>query len=1440
MHTLLQALLLSGLLGIRHVVAYDTWHAIDTTAVVCSKKDVPEAETAANLAKGKPVTCSPDVLNCNAQITDEKLSCASPAKGRGITCRQGLLGYGLPWVQIDLGSAQEFNEVVLYQSAPDCPDDMKSRTYCEWKVEVSTDDLSSSFVSVYETERHKTEFTLDTGNVKRFNRTITARYVRFSSGPNNELLGSRDIPFVGVEVYKRDLSVPPERKRERYSIGIEYTSQMDLGAPHVFTILRRSSESTKLRLRVVDAKQKLVLDQNVTVAKLEESGQQQTDASCTCSNPTLPVAVQSRYGSNYGLGCGDWDSQNCGSLWDSPGSWCCKSWCYVNASCRNAYQSTVLPGQYFSYAACSTPSSQLDTCNWTKTKDPCECKNVSDIMDDRMKSLFPADYGSQCQAWDSTNCELNYKPDQIDTWCCKQWCYVDKTCPHAIPSLNAGMEDKLFWTPQTCTQDSKAISQCPYKPLVLESEENADLCQCINQKMPAHLLPKGAPADYGSKCSAHDATLCKQFYPFAEPDMWCCSSWCWVGEECPARKESTIWPGRYYSDFACGWDVSVVTTCPWSDACKCASKNQGIDTAKFGADYGTSCKNWDAGDCNGMYGNTSFWSNTSRNDWCCQSWCYVNESCPIAAASIIGSQQPYSYAACEDDGTAYSESTNKCAQPSSCGCSGETMPSSEAKLPAGIVSLSSDYGTSCKAHDQSTCALFGGANSILCCQSWCWVDELCTDGIPSSVWPGHFYSNSSCTIDSSSFRNCMLSDACKCIGDNKGVDEARFGADYGKACRAWDSKNCYQQWGPSSTTPDLWNSSGNNDWCCENWCYVSPDCPLADGYGEAAYPYSYGACSATGAKFDDSTKTCPNARRLTEETKVAELIPPMPAEKTHFLAQAEQAEPENCESFFLVDGRSPIELPETYADARSSFGTMCQDEGYDAAICEDATKLVFKGFPEDSSKMFAGTDICKRLMVASAAAMAYSTGADSRDKDAALPQGDEQQTSHRADFDEAWTLASDLQQLLRLRRGDASGSTGGALAFDRTLELKLKTVSSTGTLSLPSEAPVRRTKGYGGYGGYSGYSYSAPVSVRRRTPSRPVAPSLRRRSATSRPTTYDTGFRRRAASAAGVAVTHRRRTTSVTGQTHTSTATGGAPYGYTSHSYMNSNFGGRPPQRYDYGYSGYGAYDNGYRSNMAMYAGGGYLMGSHYGGNHYYGGAGYYHTQHYVNDNQQVEWCMMPSDDANAVVQLAECTGCFAKYGFCESAADCFTKGGCGYTLTKGLSRDDLMQTGFIPEKFTPPLTVYIDELSGNGLSKAEVCPPLTKEEIEFHKQFKKLLSFPLDMFLTLTRVDELGDGKADPAPTPKPACEKNTNYPCRPGSYAGQVGQVACYGDEELCQADTWGELMCFCKQGYCLEGEGSSAVCHESAAADFGRASFISTLALSIALSTWLRHLD
>ena len=112
--------------------------------------------------------------------------------------------------------------------------------------------------------------------------------------------------------------------------------------------------------------------------------------------------------------------------------------------------------------------------------------------------------------------------------------------------------------------------QCPYKP---EPNVSADTrCDCSNTTVPSYWLAfydlEEVP-NYGQECAPHDFDSCRTTFPGATHDMWCCESWCWVNESCPAAYSSTLFLGYFWTDQHCQNNAEAISSCPYSSACEC-------------------------------------------------------------------------------------------------------------------------------------------------------------------------------------------------------------------------------------------------------------------------------------------------------------------------------------------------------------------------------------------------------------------------------------------------------------------------------------------------------------------------------------------------------------------------------------------------------------------------------------------------------------------------------------------------------------------------------------------------------------------------------------------------------------------------------------------------------------------------------------------------------
>lgn len=62
------------------------------------------------------------------------------------------------------------------------------------------------------------------------------------------------------------------------------------------------------------------------------------------------------------------------------------------------------------------------------------------------RTLFPLTYGNTCKAWEKDYC-ADMWPGTNDPggWCCEDWCYVNASCPTAVPSWQNASAEAMWW-----------------------------------------------------------------------------------------------------------------------------------------------------------------------------------------------------------------------------------------------------------------------------------------------------------------------------------------------------------------------------------------------------------------------------------------------------------------------------------------------------------------------------------------------------------------------------------------------------------------------------------------------------------------------------------------------------------------------------------------------------------------------------------------------------------------------------------------------------------------------------------------------------------------------------------------------------------------------------------------------------------------------------------
>merc|ERR1719247_3764561 len=373
-----------------------------------------------------------------------------------------------------------------------------------------------------------------------------------------------------------------------------------------------------------------------------------TPAAETCECVGLPPdlleneTARKGYPATYGDSCASHDLTTAACSGDIKPAWCYESWCYVNPSCAVSDKkgSFFFPGHelYYSYQQCGALDAfaasacgehhDAESCTAFSSNcvfnaitgacqnKLCQCTGDNMLTGENLKK-YGESYGEMCKNWDQDSC-TNWETEgagfDLGLWCCKDWCYVDPSCPSAEASE---LHEALAYSYLACPDDAQDLLQCPWKdaidfggdPLKLSTEEAellsgggtepqpavhppmeeeesmsmpvtpaAETCECVG--LPPDLLEnetarKGYPATYGDSCASHDLTTAA-----CSGDIkpaWCYESWCYVNPSCAVsdKKGSFFFPGHelYYSYQQCGaLDAFAASACgEHHDAESCTS-----------------------------------------------------------------------------------------------------------------------------------------------------------------------------------------------------------------------------------------------------------------------------------------------------------------------------------------------------------------------------------------------------------------------------------------------------------------------------------------------------------------------------------------------------------------------------------------------------------------------------------------------------------------------------------------------------------------------------------------------------------------------------------------------------------------------------------------------------------------------------------------------------
>ncbi len=97
-------------------------------------------------------------------------------------------------------------------------------------------------------------------------------------------------------------------------------------------------------------------------------------------------------------------------------------------------------------------------------------------------TVYGRDYGKTCSHWDSKglNCQHLWEPYGCTAglWCCRPWCYVDKSCPFARQDP---LVEGLYYAYEACSEDLGTLQSCPYY-----TEGNCEHRQGYNIEIPSN------------------------------------------------------------------------------------------------------------------------------------------------------------------------------------------------------------------------------------------------------------------------------------------------------------------------------------------------------------------------------------------------------------------------------------------------------------------------------------------------------------------------------------------------------------------------------------------------------------------------------------------------------------------------------------------------------------------------------------------------------------------------------------------------------------------------------------------------------------------------------------------------------------------------------------------------------------------------------------------
>ena len=279
-------------------------------------------------------------------------------------------------------------------------------------------------------------------------------------------------------------------------------------------------------------------------------------------------------------------------------------------------------------------------------------------------------------------------------------------------------------------------------------------CTCTGQNTGIDVATYGE--NYGTTCAAWEdgkdaLTSAPSCNAFSSTGTWCCRPWCYVDPDTcngtdylasffqspSSASQATL----YFSYDVCGQYITndagsgeflssavevtyTEATCPWQGpreyaSCECTGLNPGIDGAKYGADYGKSCKAWeDEGEFTSAPSCNTF---SSTGTWCCRAWCYIDPmrchgtTTPFFASyfqsSSAAAEQTlyFSYAACDSGNAGENVAERTYPDASSCPWQGPSVFMPDVRVQAAVYdwddcSFDGRFGCgNCGMHDSRDC-----------------------------------------------------------------------------------------------------------------------------------------------------------------------------------------------------------------------------------------------------------------------------------------------------------------------------------------------------------------------------------------------------------------------------------------------------------------------------------------------------------------------------------------------------------------------------------------------------------------------------------------------------------------------------------------------------------------------------------------------------------------